>query len=684
MTTPAVMARATQRRNPATSQVVASADSSSARSVRSRGEYRSFFTFEHAPDNLALVLEQASAWLRDKNFDQSLETTGVHRSQDRTLTVVHRASSHCLDVRLLLTEENTKRGRWHTNLTLHLPGRSPGWLSLHVANDEGTTAAPPRLARWLLDVIDASDGSLRLTPTARTVGVADVEDLLEAVCDPERRGLLFVTGTAATDPLHGRSFTAFRDRAGIWARQVVGLGQVVVLDPLATDAFNAGIGDTHAITPWTIRTYAPDPDPAWDADARRHRIFSPARLHSTSDHAVAQILGFSARAHAAERRLPAFVESTDRDLKRARNQLLLDDIFTFPTTEAPTDPSPFETAPVAPAATPVSSGGRAVDHGAASAGTDLTPESPRLDDASALSGAEDAALNARVVELTGLLDLVAVTLDIEAVSPHTLAQYRLEVEDRDKRAAVQAAHAMEMADLAREQFKDLQAQFEQLEDDLAFHREYAEAADELRDEADLRASRAVDEIQYFRKQLDAAGQHRLAYDVVPLEAYSHHPDSFEDLMERMSDELSDRGVVFTGDATVTRRLDSNDTSGRLVRSAWDCLLALAGYVEAVQSGHAIAGVHGYLTRAPAGYPVVSRNKFAAKESTSTMNRFGEERRLPVPLTVDDDGSVLMEAHFRLGPLGIVSPRLHFHDDIAGTGRIYVGHIGPHLRTEGTN
>lgn len=44
----------------------------------------------------------------------------------------------------------------------------------------------------------------------------------------------------------------------------------------------------------------------------------------------------------------------------------------------------------------------------------------------------------------------------------------------------------------------------------------------------------------------------------------------------------------------------------------------------------------------------------------------------------------MEAHFKLGSLAIVSPRLQLHDDTANTGKVFVGYTNPHLRTEQTN
>ena len=44
----------------------------------------------------------------------------------------------------------------------------------------------------------------------------------------------------------------------------------------------------------------------------------------------------------------------------------------------------------------------------------------------------------------------------------------------------------------------------------------------------------------------------------------------------------------------------------------------------------------------------------------------------------------MGAHVRIAKYGSVSPRMHYYNDAAGTGKIYVGYIGPHLPNFRTN
>ncbi|MBM9459233.1 hypothetical protein JK386_04910 [Nocardioides sp. zg-536] len=722
MTTPAVLARRLQRRRPDGPPTPGGdphvdADRSARldrRRAKRRSEYRSFLTFDADDGSLPLVLQQATSWLREKGFDEALEESALYESNSKALTVVHRESSRCHDVRIRLAEQ-TRTGRWESALTVHLPDSGQGWLTLSVANDQGIESAPPRLASRLLDVLEARDGDLVMSSTPVLAREEVVDDLLDQICAEDRHGLVFVAATAEEDPIRGRTVADFRERATRWARDVTGLAQVVVLDPRATAEFNAAMGDSHGIPLWSIRTYAPEPDPAWAADAPRHRIFSAARLHTTRDADVARTLGHSARGHALSRPLPASVASVDRYLSRALDRLVLDRIFDpearrrvdlvtapkivdgGPEVDAPDavtaavestpmapelEPEPAQdgsgvalTAPTAP--NPAGSPGtRVVDRPS----TSDVPGSPETTAVGAdRERHKDAGSAAGVAAAAGLLDVLRELFDIEEVTEQSLRELRRDYHE----ARVRAAHAQEVAELAREELDQRRQQQEELEDEGDFLREYATAADELRDDADLRARRAADEARWLRKQLESSGQYDVAYGIVPQEAFTSYPESFADLLDRFAD-LEPAGVLFTGDADVVRGLDDHDASGRLVRATWECALALAGYVEAKREEKVASGVFGYLTDPPSGYAVVSRNRFAPKESTSTMNKFGAERIFPVPETVCAGGTATMEAHFKVGTLGMVSPRMHFHDATAEDGCVYVGYIGPHLRTEATN
>ena len=44
----------------------------------------------------------------------------------------------------------------------------------------------------------------------------------------------------------------------------------------------------------------------------------------------------------------------------------------------------------------------------------------------------------------------------------------------------------------------------------------------------------------------------------------------------------------------------------------------------------------------------------------------------------------MEGHFKLGRVGIISPRMYYLDGYVRDGKVYVGYIGAHLRNTQTN
>lgn len=134
-----------------------------------------------------------------------------------------------------------------------------------------------------------------------------------------------------------------------------------------------------------------------------------------------------------------------------------------------------------------------------------------------------------------------------------------------------------------------------------------------------------------------------------------------------------------GTRSDTRDLD-DQAVGNWVETAWDALLALQDYAEASASGTAGGDFRSWCSRPPnEAYPF-SAGKVKMKESDTVGNRgaWRKERTFPVPLAVDRSGEVYMEAHIRIGGGNTVSPRLHFYDDGPGTGRVYVGYVGPHL------
>src|SRR5699024_6872242 len=80
-------------------------------------------------------------------------------------------------------------------------------------------------------------------------------------------------------------------------------------------------------------------------------------------------------------------------------------------------------------------------------------------------------------------------------------------------------------------------------------------------------------------------------------------------------------------------------------------------------------------------PLILPDNVVPAETTHTASspEFRQARTFRVPVEVDPDGSAYFGAHVRIEP-GRTSPapRLHYYDDSAGSGKVYVGYLGPHL------
>jgi hypothetical protein len=83
----------------------------------------------------------------------------------------------------------------------------------------------------------------------------------------------------------------------------------------------------------------------------------------------------------------------------------------------------------------------------------------------------------------------------------------------------------------------------------------------------------------------------------------------------------------------------------------------------------------------------SSSLLALRESESTDNnrKLRRERTFKVPAKADPTGEMYMPAHMKLPGNYPIKPRIHFTlDTLPSLGKIYVGYIGPHLTTLGTN
>lgn len=236
----------------------------------------------------------------------------------------------------------------------------------------------------------------------------------------------------------------------------------------------------------------------------------------------------------------------------------------------------------------------------------------------------------------------------------------------------------------------LQEQVDAYELELLRRDEQLEALQTDLDDAQLDAAAAVDEAQdkddqvrYLRTRLMQLDQGAVAWSDVPDEDRTRLPESVSELLERL-DEL--QYVVFTGDPEPALDLDVTDTLGRSARKAWQALLALEDYARLRAEGGFAGTVHDYCRETPGGCNGWSAERHSPVEAEQVRNnvRFSAARELPVPEAVDLSGRIFMGAHFKLAAHRTVSPRLHYYDDTANSGKVYVGYFGRHLPNTQTN
>ncbi|WP_174185023.1 cell division protein ZapB [Nocardia barduliensis] len=609
----------------------------------SEDPYRSFAHFDADRSSLKIITREFETWLAGKRkWAVDLTVPGFREDDGRSLAVVHHSVGNIDLLRFRLTEDHPSTGIWTTDFAAGAPkAGGAGWFLLQVSNSRNSWVAVPRVAPGLVDVLPIqTQESLHLTPKPQRVSVHGVEDLAARVTDPERHGLIFIAGTDGELP-----FDQFYTQMGEWTRQVVGLAEVAVLDPLATTEFRAAMGDQHAVSPWTIRNFLPGADPATPDDHLRHRFLTIGKLVNLSDSALNQLLGRIARSHSITRKLPPEVLKYLRTLDRVENKYVIEGLA--PTVESPwvTEiPTTSEVTRPAEPAVPKS----------------VTPV--------------DRVTHQSENDAQELLRLVMDVFEVEAIDRATLESIRARVSPVTDPAALHRTN--QLLEQKQEQLDSLEDQIAELREKVDYWQlEYGVEFEERQ--------RLSDESRWLRKELRAVQAFDIASSLTPTSEITAYPDSYIDLVDMIS-KMEGEGVVFTGDPKSCLELEPCDQLGASARIGWKAVLALRDYIRARNDGAWSGSVHDYLSRTPDGYQTLSAKKHAAGESSTTMQQWGHQRRFRVPENVASNGWIEMQAHFRLGQIGMVSPRMYYLDHWAKDGKIYIGYIGRHLKNTKTN
>ncbi|MBD0737385.1 hypothetical protein BGM09_29555 [Streptomyces sp. CBMA29] len=193
---------------------------------------------------------------------------------------------------------------------------------------------------------------------------------------------------------------------------------------------------------------------------------------------------------------------------------------------------------------------------------------------------------------------------------------------------------------------------------------------------------AQQQVRALQLRLRQVGAYEAAFAPVEEDESEALPGSFTELHARLHQFPT---LLFTGDAKVMTGLDDR-SKPNWVNVCWEALQALEDFAAASVAGRARGDFRSWCQDLPSGCHPFPAGKVLMKESDTVWRNLSwrKERTLPVPRAVDPSGAVYMEAHLRIGGGSTISPRLHFFDDTANTGLLYIGHIGPHLTNTRTS
>jgi hypothetical protein len=287
------------------------------------GRYRSVFHSSVLPaDGYRAARDEMRGWLRGKGYDVARFDDGDPRVGPGAV-LLHNAANSADGSQTWRWQlrETGDHGAWLSSLVVQAPAhaaveiRSWFWVEVEFApadperdTEAGIRAAVPRLARGLLGSVPARDSLAVLTDEPTLISRDGVDDLIDVLCDPDRRLPAIV---ASSHP--GMEFAEWRGVVIRATRYLPGLASVYLLDPLASTAFTEGIGRSHAVWGGAIRTYLPDVDPAVAEEALRHRVLSGARILADPGRA-AGILSMLPRRLASESPLPGPLAGVNRVL----------------------------------------------------------------------------------------------------------------------------------------------------------------------------------------------------------------------------------------------------------------------------------------------------------------------------------------------------------------------------------
>lgn len=609
--------------------------------------YRAVLRLGQGQSAVAAAEEQVRTWLTGKLGKRRAQPALVdwdgpgHYVLGRgiELLVVHADHDDQTPRRLYRVLETNPTGRWIVSvyagaLLSKRGGEQTVVVEVDLAGADREAAlakvAPPTIVRTLLDTYEASDGSVLLTGSPNVVRASQIHDVLAAITDEGRTASVVVALSPARD-----LDDAWRKVVASLTRQSVGVTAAYVVYNDAAEAFNAELPESHRFRPGQIRTFLPGVELDNPSDAIRHRWLAlPTLTRSLERQRVADPLqrrhGEAARRRFVEAQLPSDVQRMIEILRRSETEI---------------ERAARVQAMVAKAR-PVT----------------IAPNQ-------AVPSAMPPAISAPWIERLGVT--LRRWLKIDADRPAQLDDLDSFIESKVVEVQVAAEQLAEAAGSV----ESLQAEVGQL------RRE--------RDDMEIEWAVALEARQGADRDNDVL-RRRLAASQRPADAYVEPdsedwaaPSTVEELIRRLTPGEDEHDVtthvVFTGTEAGAIEIDRRYPTGVYANAFWLQVRVLHDYAQARLAGFS-GGLHMYLTSDSVVGTKCPPGQHAAKESQTVLNnaKWRAERVFVVPTTVRKEGSVLMEAHFKPTWRDTFAPRMYYYDDVAGSGKIFVGYIGRHL------
>lgn len=591
-----------------------------------------------------------------------------------------------------------EHGTYSSQLTVvEKQGMALAQLDVHAPREDAQFSSPA-LARTLIErasakriTVSSLDGSSLFTPSFRVCRADKVGELLDRVIEnPDRDTTTLLVGTS---PSWGVART--QEIFEPFVSKSVGVANLWLMDPEATEEFNMMVQEEYQVYPSTIRAFQPGVDTQKRGDALRHRYIPQKDLFGANYRSTASIsakLYHLSRLTPLRQPLPDLLKQADRDLtehvhrlrlqgeeRQPVRELLRGNIAAKPKSEpdvterhplrvkTPGEESTTSTRFLAerprlspplsprPAPQPIETK-EPVPAPKTEALTEKIDSSPELQKAqeqvsvlreTLLDVAELLAIPTRdSVDLESLVYEIADVADGAEKRLRETEEYANELQaDNQRLAGVKDTDDNQMSYL----FEEID-RYEQME------------------------TRLLEENQHLRLSLQKLNAPLGAYTVAPLD----EPTSMSELLERLA--KGNWNVKFTGNEKKAIALDQRPTSSQIAGLAWRVVQTLQSYSELPPEKR--EGMEAFIDKGIFG---VAPNKFSPTETKSVRENenFNRQRYLPVPETVSPNKRVYMYPHFKLAYDGGKQPRLHYFDALDIDGCFYIGYIGEHLSSRMT-